>query len=140
MEKVYGTPLTRPPDCLHPQHLTVARWFDGKIGYLRGEMEHNDRRGMECYIAKHNHYSTLEAREMLRVTYGASSTADLHASFFAGPIERRRWLKERIWPRLPAKWLMRFLFMYVYRLGVLDGAVGFHFCLFTAGLRASDYP
>ncbi len=110
------------------EHMVV----NGKIGYLHGEMKHNDRRGMEHYIAKHNQYSTLEAREMLRVKYGASSTADLHASFFGGPIERRRWLKEKIWPRLPAKWLMRFLFMYIYRLGIMDGAVGFHFCFFLA--------
>jgi len=110
------------------EHMVV----DGKIGYARGEMEHNDRRGMEHYIAKQNQYSTLEAREMLRVKQGASSNSNLHASFFGGPIERRRWLKEKIWPRLPAKWLMRFLFMYIYRLGILDGAAGFHFCLFLA--------
>ena len=37
-----------------------------------------------------------------------------------------------IWPKLPAKWLFRWLYMYVLKLGFLDGVVGFHFCMFLA--------
>ena len=51
---------------------------------------------------------------------------------FGGPIERRRWVKHVIWPKLPAKWFFRWLYMYVLKLGVLDGVVGFHFCMFLA--------
>ena len=109
------------------EHMTV----DGTVGYLRHDMEHNDRRGLEHYVAKHNHYSTLEARELFRIIEG---TADgtLKFSFFGGPIERRRWIKHRLWPRLPARWLVRWMYMYVLKLGFLDGATGFHFCLFMA--------
>ena len=109
------------------EHMTV----DGTVGYLRHEMEHNDRRGMEHYVAKHNHYSTLEARELLRIMTGAAD-GTMKFSFFGGPIERRRWIKHRLWPRLPARWLVRWLYMYVLKLGFLDGATGFHFCLFMA--------
>lgn len=109
------------------EHMIV----DGKVGYLKHEMEHNDRRGMEFYIAKHNHYSTLEARELFRVEQGAAE-GTMRFSFWGGPIERRRWVKNRLWPKLPAKWVLRWLFMYVFKLGILDGTVGFHFCLFLA--------
>ncbi len=109
------------------EHMVV----DGKVGYLHGEMEHNDRRGMEFYIAKHNHYSTLEARELYRIEQGAAD-GTMKFSFFGGPIERRRWIKHKIWPRLPSKWLARFGYMYLFRLGILDGVTGFHFCLFLA--------
>jgi glycosyltransferase involved in cell wall biosynthesis len=109
------------------EHMVV----DGKIGYLRHEMEHNDRRGMEFYIAKHNHYSTLEARELFKIEQGMHS-GTMKFSFWGGPIERRRWVKHKLWPKLPARWLLRFLFMYVFKLGVLDGSTGFHFCLFLA--------
>src|SRR4051812_33867680 len=34
----------------------------GKEGYLKHLMSHEDRRGLEYYIAKHNRYSTLEAQ------------------------------------------------------------------------------
>ena len=109
------------------EHMIV----DGKVGYLRHEMEHNDRRGLEFYIAKHNHYSTLEARELFRIEQ-EHAHGTMKYSPFGGPIERRRWVKHVIWPRLPAKWFFRWLYMYVLKLGVLDGVVGFHFCLFLA--------
>lgn len=109
------------------EHMLV----DGPVGYLEGEMEHNDRRGMEYYIAKHNQYSTLEAEEMFRVLTGRSRAADEAA--LGGPLGKRRWVKQRVWPRLPMRWAIRFLYMYVLRLGFLDGRVGFHFCLFLAG-------
>ncbi len=109
------------------EHMVV----DGRVGYLKGEMEHNDRRGMEFYIAKHNHYSTLEAGELFRIAQGAAE-GTMAFSFFGGPVERRRWIKHKIWPRLPAKWLARFGYMYFLRLGILDGVIGFHFCVFLA--------
>lgn len=109
------------------EHMVV----DGSVGYLEGDMEHNDRRGMEYYIAKHNQYSTLEAEEMFKVLTGRSRAAD--ESSLGGPLGKRRWVKQRVWPRLPMRWAIRFLYMYVLRLGFLDGRVGFHFCLFLAG-------
>ena len=107
------------------EHMKV----EGKVAYLKGEMEHNDRRGMEYYIAKHNHYSTLEAKEYLRLL-AVKKGGGITASPFGGPIERRRWVKEVVWPRLPARWLVRWFYMYVFKLGFLDGMAGFHFCLF----------
>jgi glycosyltransferase involved in cell wall biosynthesis len=109
------------------EHMIV----DGKVGYLRHDMEHNDRRGMEFYIAKHNHYSTLEARELFKIEQGLEA-GTMTFSFWGGPIERRRWIKHKLWPKLPARWLIRFIYMYGLKLGVLDGFTGFHFCLFLA--------
>jgi len=109
------------------EHMVV----DGTTGYLQHHMEHNDRRGLEDYIAKHNRYSTLEARELYRIEQHVTTGA-MEFSFWGGPISRRRWIKHKIWPRLPMKWLARWLYMYMFRIGFLDGAVGFHFCLFLA--------
>jgi glycosyltransferase involved in cell wall biosynthesis len=102
---------------------------DGPTGYLKGHMEHNDRRGIEVYMAKHNYYSGCEAREIVKVIT-RSSAAALKASPFGNALERKRWLKEVVYPRLPAKWLFRFLYMYILRLGFLDGVTGLRFCLF----------
>ncbi|HEV7301078.1 MAG TPA: glycosyltransferase family 2 protein [Tepidisphaeraceae bacterium] len=109
------------------EHMVV----DGRVGYLKHDMEHYDRRGLEDYIAKHNRYSTLEAEEMYRLERGVSD-GSVTATPWGDAIQRRRWLKTRVWPRLPAKWLARFVYMYLYRLGIRDGVVGFHFCLFLA--------
>lgn len=110
------------------EHMVV----DGASGYLRHDMEHDDRRGLEHYIAKHNHYSTLEARELFRIEQNVAHGTMKYRLFGGGPIERRRWVKHVVWPRLPARWFFRWLFMYVLKLGFLDGVVGFHFCLFLA--------
>ncbi|HZZ42810.1 MAG TPA: glycosyltransferase family 2 protein [Tepidisphaeraceae bacterium] len=108
------------------EHMLV----EGKTGYLKCDMEHNDRRGLEFYIAKHNQYSTLEAREMYKLMLGQSTKSPEH--FWDGPTGRRRWIKQNIWPRLPARWFWRWVYMYILRFGFLDGYVGFHFCLFLA--------
>lgn len=109
------------------EHMIV----DGPVGYLKGHMEHYDRRGLEVYMAKHNRYSTLEARETAQQMQGHDKGL-LDAKFFGDPLQRRRWIKHYLYPKLPAKWLFRFLFMYVVRLGFLDGLTGFRFCLFMA--------
>ncbi|HIN09429.1 MAG TPA: hypothetical protein EYM64_02510 [Phycisphaerales bacterium] len=108
------------------EHMVV----DGIIGALKGHMEHWDRRGLEPYMAKHNHYSTLEAREILRQSKTEDSTID--ASLFGTSQQRRRWIKRHIYPRLPARWLFRFFWMYVLRFGFLDGITGLRFCLFIS--------
>lgn len=109
------------------EHMLV----DGPTGYVEGHLEHNDRRGLEAYMAKHNHYSTLEAREIHAILSHAQKH-QIAASFFGDPLERRRWIKESLYPRLPAKWLFRFGFMYLLRGGILDGRKGLDFCLFMS--------
>lgn len=109
------------------EHMLV----DGEVGYLKGHMEHNDRRGLEHYMAKHNHYSTLEAREIYRVMIGQSQ-ANYQAKFFGDTQQRNRWIKKYIYPQLPAKWLARFVWMYVFKLGFLDGMAGLRFSLFMS--------
>lgn len=111
------------------EHMVV----DGPTGYLRGHMEHNDRRGLEVYMDKHNRYSTLEAREVVRaMRAGRGPAGTVDARLFGDAVQRRRWIKHHVYPRLPARWVFRFLYMYVLRLGVLDGMTGLRFCLFIA--------
>lgn len=109
------------------EHMLV----DGPTAYLKGHLEHNDRKGLEAYMAKHNRYSTLEAREIVRSMEGGRA-ASIKASPFGNALERRRWMKHVVYPRLPAKWLARFLYSYLWRLGFLDGLTGLRFCLFLS--------
>ena len=108
------------------EHMIV----DGTTARLPHFMHHEDRRGLEHLIAKHNRYSTLEAREL------AKELAAPHNPDRALPLERgiafRRWLKRNVLPRLPLSGVWRFLYMYFIRLGFLDGAAGLRFCFFLA--------
>ena len=107
------------------EHMIV----DGPVGYLEGEMRHEDRRGRNYLWEKHLKYAELEAREMFKIITG-TETAGLKPSFFGNALERRRAVKERIWPYLPGRWLLRFFYMYLLKSGFLDGAAGLDMCLF----------
>ena len=104
---------------------------DGPVGFLPGELEHNDRRPLEHHIAKHNRYSTLEARAIV-AQERSDLEGNLPARFLGGPLERRRWIKRHVYPRLPARFLFRFLWMYFLKLGFLDGVTGWRFSLFIS--------
>ena len=108
------------------EHMVV----DGDTGLLKGHMEHWDRRGLETYMAKHNHYSSLEAKEILQQSKQKGKTID--AKLFGTSQQRNRWIKRHIYPHLPARWLFRFFWMYIFRFGFLDGVTGLRFCLFIS--------
>lgn len=99
-----------------------------RMGVLRSPIVHLDVRSWEDYITKHNRYSTLEARA--RVRSGGTSVPTTQA--IRGKHLRRRWLRERVFQRLPARPAIRFFQIYVVMLGFLDGAAGFRRALFEA--------
>jgi glycosyltransferase involved in cell wall biosynthesis len=104
----------------------------GRAAYLRADLLHLDHRGLEAYIARHNRYSTLEATARFKAERHAPDRAMLPVSLLASPVQRKRFLRERIWPWVPAKPLVLFLYMYVLRRGFLDGRAGLALCVFHA--------
>lgn len=110
------------------EHMVV----DGPVGYLKGEMHHEDRRGRDYLWNKHLHYAKLEANEMLKIVLKQTSTTGLRPSFYGNSLERRRAVKERIWPYLPMRWILRFLYMYILKQGFLDGPEGLDMCIFMS--------
>ncbi len=111
------------------EHFTA---FPGaRLGTLRNPLVHQDVLCWERHIAKHNSYSTLEARARLQHAVDRTTRTSLAAAI-RNPYLRRRWLRQRIWDRLPARPVLRFFQMYVVRAGVLDGAAGFKVALFQS--------
>ena len=106
--------------------------LNGAAGYLRNDLLHLDRRGLEAFVARHNRYSTLEAAARFKTERDAPDRARLPLSLLASPVQRKRFLRERIWPRVPAKPLALFVYMYLVRRGFLDGRAGLALCVFHA--------
>lgn len=77
------------------------------------------------WVAKHARYALEEAREIRSkpVPFGTLVSRVMHGP----PLERRRALK-RLWFRLPARPLLRFIYQYVVRGGALDGYAGYCYC------------
>jgi glycosyltransferase involved in cell wall biosynthesis len=110
------------------EHLVL----DGRAGYLGADLLHADQRGLEAFVARHNRYSTLEAAARWKAERGAPDRARLPVSVLASPVQRKRFLRERIWPTLPAKPVVLFVYMYVLHRGFLDGRAGLALCVFHA--------
>ncbi|MDB5296346.1 MAG: glycosyl transferase family protein, partial [Phycisphaerales bacterium] len=110
----------------------------GPIGTLRRPYLHyNFSKGLDEWIDKHNRYSTLEAQQLLAGA-GTSSpdggrTPAAPGRFWGNRVERRRYFKAHLWPKLPGTWLLRFGWMYLAQGGFLDGLPGFHYCVLMSG-------
>lgn len=75
------------------------------------------------WLERHRRYARAEARQHLNGR-GRFRWRDL---FIGDPLLRRRALKQFSY-RLPARPVMRFLYQYFLRGGLLDGRAGLHYC------------
>ncbi len=97
----------------------------GPTANLRNLLLHEDRRGLEHFIAKHNRYSTLEAIEIYRHRERWPGTW----RFLNDRTARRRYIKYCVAPKLALPWFFRFIYMYFIRGGILDRRAGLNLCL-----------
>lgn len=104
---------------------------DGSTARLHNDLLHHSLHDMTFWIAKHNKYSSQNAR--IYYDLERNPRADLVPARLIGTqAERKRFIKERIWPHLPFRAFALFLYMYFFRLGFLDGREGFIFCYMHA--------
>lgn len=95
-------------------------------GYLRTPYDHlNFSKGIADWVERHNRYSSEEAAAASATCEGPIPFTDLLS---ADSLVRKRALK-RLHARLPARWLFKFVYLYVWKLGFLDGYPGFAYCM-----------
>ena len=114
-EKLTGAD-TRSGDNEVHEHVIVQ----GSTGRLRCEMDHYAFPSVDVFVEKHNRYSNCEAR------VSAGEQLSESAGQIGGTVERRRRLKQ-LSQRLPFRPLLRFLYIYVWQKGFLDGRQGYYF-------------
>lgn len=102
--------------------------LNGQIGKLQNDLIHRDCRDMDWWIAKHNRYATLNAIAYRQVEDGELAAERVRPRLFGTHVERRRFLKERVWRHLPGRGMLFFVYLYIFRLGFLDGKKGLMFC------------
>jgi hypothetical protein len=93
----------------------------GPTARMRTEMDHYAFPSIEVFIEKHNRYSNWEAR-VAADDYLVASFGNLRSE----SVERRRKLK-LLSHRLPFRPLLRFLYIYIWQKGFLDGREGYYF-------------
>lgn len=109
------------------EHIIV----DGATVSFSGDLIDHNLNPLSWWTAKHNSYSNREAVDLLNLKYGfmpVDSVASLTSGTSAG---LKRWVKERVYARLPIglRAFGYFLYRYFFALGFLDGRAGlvFHF-------------
>jgi glycosyltransferase involved in cell wall biosynthesis len=105
----------------------------GSVGRLRHDLVDEDRKGLASWLRKHVRYAELEAERRGQ----ALPLAARWRAFRAGRAGDTRPLpralaKDLVFPAMPARPLALFCYMYLLRLGFLDGRAGLRFCLYHA--------
>lgn len=103
----------------------------GPAGYLKHRMLHIRRESMARYIDKHIQYADLESDEWVKRKLGHGGGARA-SSLFNNLLRLRQWVRREVWPTLPLRPMWRALWMYVVRLGFLDGAAGWNLAMLMA--------
>lgn len=108
---------TRSGDNEVHEHVIVR----GPTGRLHCEMDHYAFPTVEVFVEKHNRYSNWEARVSAERRLSGSA-----AQISSAEVGRRRKLKE-LSQRLPFRPLLRFLYIFIWQRGFLDGWEGYYF-------------
>ncbi len=111
---------------------------DGPICRLRNDIVDEDLKSLATWLHKHIRYAQLQAdrrgrplpamQRVRRIRYRDRTDTR--------PLVRAV-LKDIIFPSVPAKPLAIFTYMYLLRLGFLDGRAGLRFCFYHAWYEAS---
>ena len=111
-------------DRLYDQHFLV----NGRVRRLKHDYFDVLMSDLSTWTLRHIRWAELEARELMTNPNGGHR---VHPTLFGNPIERRRWLRESLYARLPlfARAFFYWFYRYFIRLGFLDGKEGliFHF-------------
>jgi glycosyltransferase involved in cell wall biosynthesis len=94
--------------------------IQGQTGRLKTEMDHYAFPNIETFVEKHNRYSNWEARVTLERQLNQSPQLQNQN------VNWRRKLKS-FSQRLPFRPLQRFLYVYLFQCGFLDGVEGYYF-------------
>ncbi len=119
----YYTRLVRRGRARYVREVNEVLEVDGSIVELRAPLNHFPfSKGMTHWVAKHNVYSTMEAR---MVSSGAAvEQASVRNALVHGDRAVRRAAQKAIFFRLPLRPLLKWCYMMFVRGAVLDGYAG----------------
>jgi len=112
---------------LYDQHFVI----EGKTKRLSGLMLDMQDVPLSDWVKSHNRWAKEEAKEIL---FKLKNEKQLPEKLKGDPRMRKRWIKNRVYYKLPI--LLRpflfFAYSYFFRLGFLDGGIGFAYSILHA--------
>ena len=112
----------------HGQHLDHA--IRGTDIALEPYTHYNFSKGIADWVARHNRYSDDESRRIAHNERGL--LASLPEAIFGRDAGEKQQARKRLADQLPLRPLVRFLYLYLWKWGFLDGRAGFTYCALMA--------
>tara|TARA_B110000008_G_C16974874_1_gene565435 strand:- start:1003 stop:1785 length:783 start_codon:yes stop_codon:yes gene_type:complete len=108
--------------------------INGNISKVRGSLEHFDSPNLEHWLNKQNKYTSLEAL----ISFNNKELSEKPV-LFGSSLQRRMWLKKNYY-KIPFRYLILFLYYWIFCGLWRAGSVGFMWCrLRTDVMRLVDY-
>jgi glycosyltransferase involved in cell wall biosynthesis len=127
----YYIRLVRPDRAKYTRAINEVLEVEGPVAELLAPLDHFPfSKGIAHWVAKHNTYSTMEAELIVRqqgLQKPSLRAALTHADFHA-----RRLHQKALFYKLPARPLVKWLYMVFLRGAVLDGAAGLTYATLQA--------
>jgi len=126
----YFVRLVRLGRAHYEREINEVMVVDGEIVDLSETFDHYPfSKGLDHWLAKHNSYSRMEADLILTgaITQPSIRTALLHTDF-----NERRKHQKALFYKMPARPLIKLLYMLVWRRGLLDGLAGWRYAMLQA--------
>ena len=121
----YYVRLVRPDGVRYEREVNEVLRVVGDVHDLAQPFDHFPfSKGMRHWLDKHNTYSTMEARCVLESRSGSARISFKHA-LFAKDFNERRAHQKAMFYRMPLRPVVKFLYVYLWRRGFLDGGAGF---------------
>lgn len=116
------------PQCVHyEREINEVLVVNGPIADLKEPFDHFPfSKGLDHWLTKHNAYSRMEADLIVSRSIAKASLA---TAVFGSDFNERRVHQKAIFYRLPARPLIKLLYMLLWRRGLMDGVAGVRYAL-----------
>jgi glycosyltransferase involved in cell wall biosynthesis len=102
---------------------------DGPVGQVVGYLDHFPfSKGIGHWVDRHNGYSHFEAQQIIN-NRKAGDSFNWVKALTAKDFHQRRFHQKELFYRLPFRPLVKFLILYVFKRGFLDGRAGFTYAV-----------
>lgn len=130
--RVYKKSMGKMEDRWMDEHIKVnGRTLLTNINVI--EANYDRQENITLWTTKHNGYSTREAIEIIIANHQIRNIESV-AKFFGNKTERKRWIKENFYSKIPLfiRPFGYFIYRYFLKFGFLDGKEGFIFHILHA--------
>ncbi|UPK71954.1 glycosyltransferase family 2 protein [Chitinophaga filiformis] len=121
--RIWRTGTGRLEERAMDEHVVLEK---GETAAFQHDMVDHNLNDLTWWTHKQNNYASREVKDLLDIERGTTSENNVDVSLSGEQSSRKRWIKEKIYSRIPlfVRPFIYFIYRYFIRLGFLDGGAG----------------